>query len=153
MTTKKEHLKAILAMRMEWSDQDKYQAEQLADLRYKLQQERAKASKAPATVPTAAGSEKANPIFSIIERLAKQESQLTRRLQLGAKRTAGGQYKTNDSPLEARKRLWERWSEQCKDNLIPGLWLSIVKSEGVEIEEDAIGWPDNPKSLPLRAGK
>ncbi|WP_144403878.1 hypothetical protein [Caballeronia cordobensis] len=148
MSTKKEHLSAILAMRMEWTAQDKLQASQLADLRYKLDLERAKASKAPATVSTAAGGQKANPIFSIIDRLARQEAQLTRRLNLGAKRTAGGQYKVNDSPQEARKRLWERWADQCKENLIPGLWLCIVKTEGVEIDEDSVGWPDNPKSLP-----
>ena len=148
MTTKKEHLAAIMAMRMEWTTQDTLLADQLAGLRYKLERERAKSARAPATVPTAAGGEKPNPVFAVIERLAKQEGQLTRRLRLGAVRTAGGQYKANASPAEARAHLWERWCERCKINLIPGLWLYVVRAANVEIAEDSLDWPDSPQTLP-----
>lgn len=152
MTTKKGYLEAILAMRLEWSEQDKQLATQLANLRYRLDRDRAKSATASSTVPTAAGGEKANPIFSVIDRLSKQENQLTRRLQLGAQRTAGGQYKTNDSPSEARARLWEQWGDSCKEDLIPGLWLCVVKEAGVTIPEDSLGWPANPSQLPAKSG-
>lgn len=152
MTTKAKHLEAILAMRLEWSAQDKLMATQLADLRFKLDQERSKSAKAPATVPTAAGGKKANPIFSIIDRLAKQEGQLTRRLRLGAQRTAGGQYKPSSSPTEVRRQLWEKWAEHCVADLMPSLWLYMVREAGVEITEDSIGLPSNPKNLPTKLG-
>lgn len=40
----------------------------------------------------------------------------------------------------------------CVENLIPGLWLGRVQDAGVEIPEDATGWPNNPRKLP-EAGK
>lgn len=153
MATKSQHLKAIIAMRLEWSTQDKIMAEQLAGIRYKLECERAKASKAPATVPTAAGSEKANPIFSIIDKLAKQESQLTRRLKLGAVRTAGGKYEANSSPAEARKAIWTEYQGYGGiEYLVPGSWWAAVWRAGVSIPEDGQGWPNNPLTMPV-AGK
>ncbi|MBV8271910.1 MAG: hypothetical protein JO067_06525 [Cupriavidus sp.] len=149
MATKAEHVKAIMAQRMEWTQADKLQAEQLAMLRAKLDHERKKTDKAPLTVPTAAGGEKPNPVFAGIEKLAKQEAQLTRRLQLGATRTAGGQYKAAVSPMEKRQQLWERLAEHCVSNLIPGLWLHSVREAGCEIPEDSTGWPNNPQQLPM----
>jgi hypothetical protein len=152
MTTKAQHLIAIIAMRTVWSGQDRIQAGELARMRYKLERERARANKEPATVPTAAGSVKANPVFSVIDRLATQERQLTRRLQLGAARNAAGRYGAAQSPLETRRTLWEHWGEHCKANLMPGLWFHHVKTAGVDIPEDSVGWPDNPSSLPTVTG-
>jgi hypothetical protein len=150
MTTKAKHLKAILAMRTEWTEQDRLQADQLAVLRHKLDSERRNAAKAPVTVPTAAGGEKPNPIFAVIDRMARQEAALTRRLCLHAVRTPGGQYKANTSPVDARRQLWERHCEHCRSNLVPGLWLHLVREAGAEIDEDSVGWPDNPKELPAK---
>lgn len=149
MTTKKDHLNAIFAMRMDWSEQDRLMAKQLADIRYKLERERAKSTRAPATVPTMAGGEKPNPIFAVIEKLAKQERQLTRGLNLGAKRTAAGRYEANASPIEVRTKLWEANAARCVDNLEPGAWLFLVQEAGVDIDEDSKGWPNNPMSLPV----
>lgn len=135
-------------MRVEWTEQDKLLADQLAGLRFKLEKELAQAAREPATVPTAAGGRKPNPIFAVIDKMAKQEGQLTRRLRLGAVRTAGGQYRANDSPVETRKQLWETHCEHCRSNLLPGLWQHVVREAGVEIDADSLGWPDNPKEMP-----
>jgi hypothetical protein len=151
MTTKAHYLKAILDMRTDWTEHDRLQAEQLAVLRHKLDIERRKSSKAPATVPTAAGGEKPNPVFAVIDKMARQEAALTRRLCLTAVRTAGGQYKANASPVDTRTQLWDQHAEHCRLNLIPGLWLQAVREAGVEIDEDSVGWPGNPQELPAGA--
>jgi hypothetical protein len=150
--TREDHLAAILAMRTEWTEADRLLADQLADLRDKLATERSKSAKAPTTVSTAKGGRKANPIFAIVDRLSKQEAALSRRLGLGLRRTKSGRYDTVNSPLEKRAQLWRQIGESCKTNLIPGQWLCSAWTEGVEIAEDAVGWPNNPKTLP-EAGK
>jgi len=148
MASKATHLKAIMAQRMEWTQADQLQAEQLAMLRAKLDHERKKADKAPLTVGTAAGGEKPNPVFAVIDTLAKQEAQLTRRLNLGAKRNARGRYQTATSPVEQRQALWLELEPLLLDNLIPGLWLFKVREAGCAIPGDEAFAISNPTTLP-----
>jgi len=148
MATKAKHLAAIKAQRIEWSEADSLLADQLADLRAKLDRERKIAANAPATVSTAAGNDKPNPLFAVIEKLSRQEAQLTRRLGLGLKRTKAGQYETTKSPIELRRKLWDKHNENCQTELIPGLWLYAVRDAGVEIDEDQQYTFANPKTLP-----
>lgn len=157
MATKANHLAAIKAMRLNWSAQDSILAIELAGLRYKLERERAKSARLPATVLTAAGGEKPNPVFGVIDSLVKQEAALTRRLGLNSVvRNASDRYSTNDSPTEKRAKLW---AEYVKDmdgdltmDLIPGHWWGIVCMAGCQIEEDGINWPNGPLAFPM-AGK
>lgn len=143
------HLNAITAQRMEWTEADRLLAAQLAELRAQLDAARAEARKAPLTVPTGSGSTKPNPVHAAVDRLARQEASLTRRLGLGLKRAAGGQYETRSSPLETRQKLWEKWGSVCTGNLMPGVWLHVAREAGVEIPEDSLGWPENPSELPV----
>lgn len=136
-------------MRTEWTDQDRLIAGQLAGIRSKLDRERTKASRASATVSTAAGGEKPNPLFAVIDKLATQERQLTRRLSLGSKRNASGRYEANCSPVERRKQLWDIHAANCRANLLPGLWLFVARSEGVAIPEDEAYEVSNPTALPV----
>lgn len=152
MATKKGHLAAIIAMRLDWTAQDRLLADQLASMRHQLERERARAAKAPATVASAAGTPKPNPLFGVIDRLARQEAQLTKRLRLGATRTAGGQYTAATAPAEIRAHLWARYGKDCQANLMPGLWRYVVRAAGAEIPDDSIGWPDNPSALPMPTG-
>lgn len=152
MASKAVHLRAILSQRTEWTEADRLQASQLADLRAKLDAERRASAKAPMTVATAAGGEKPNPLFAGIERMSKQEAQLTRRLGLGAQRNARGRSKVARSPMETRKQLWEKFGKTYAGKLLPGAWRCLMQQHGVEIPEDSIGWPDNPQTLPMPHG-
>ena len=152
MASKAAHAKAILAQRTEWTEADRLLADQLAELRAKLDAERKASAKAPMTVATAAGSEKPNPVFAGIERMSRQEAQLTRRLGLGAQRNARGRSEAARSPMETRKQLWDRFGTAYAGALLPGAWRCLVQQHSVEIPEDSIGWPDNPQTLPMPQG-
>lgn len=148
----REHLEAILACRLEWTQQDKLLAGQLAGIRATLDKERERLSGESATVATAAGSTKVNPAYQAVDKLARQESQLSKRLRLGAVRTAGGQYEAAQSPAERRVSLWEDYAKDALDpmvgDLIPGRWLHMVQTAGCDIPEDRLGFPNGPLTLP-----
>lgn len=152
MATKAKHLAALMAQRTEWTEADRLLADQLAALRSKLDAERKAAANAPMTVSTAAGGEKPNPLFAGIERMSKQEAQLSRRLGLGAQRNARGRSEAAKSPMEARKQLWNRFGKAYAGSLLPGAWRCLVQQHSVEIPEDFVGWPSNPRTLPMPKG-
>jgi hypothetical protein len=144
------HLEAILACRITWTEQDRLLAGQLAGIRATLDKERERLSGESATVATASGSTKANPAYQVVSKLAQQESQLSKRLRLGAVRTAGGQYAAAQSPAERRVSLWAEYLEHFQlDDLVPGAWRYMVREAGCEIPEDSINWPNGPKTLPV----
>lgn len=151
-----EHLEAILAARLEWSGQDRLLASQLAGIRATLDKERTRLAGESATVATAAGSTKANPAHQVVDKLARQESQLSKRLGLGMVRNAASRYDVNASPTEKRAQLWAEYLEIMQGDLtmdlIPGNWWGMVLTAGCEIPEDALNWPNGPLSFPV-AGK
>lgn len=149
MATKKAHVAAILAMRLDWNDGDRLLAEELAGLRFRLEKERKKAEREPATVTTGSGGVKPNPVHAMVSNLADQESRLTRRLNLTSIRNARGRYETATSPLETRQKLWEFWGEHSIENLLPGCWAGAANDAKCSIREDWVGWPNNPKTLPV----
>lgn len=149
MATKKVHLEAILAMRLDWTDTDRLTAERLAELRAQLDRATTAAGRAPATTTTAAGGVKPHPAHVRLNDLAAQEAQLTRRLRLNPQRTASGQYEATDSPVAARQRLWDEVGELYADSLLFGAWLGAVDDAKCAIPEDAYGWPNSPKTLPM----
>ncbi|MFM0178832.1 hypothetical protein PQR52_10220 [Paraburkholderia aspalathi] len=147
------HLDAILAQRLEWPQQDRLLASQLAGLRATLDKERARLSGESSVVATAAGSVKAHPGYQVVDKLARQEAQMSKRLGLGMQRNAASRYNVNASPLEKRAQLWAEYLEHFQlDDLVPGAWRYMVREAGCEIPEDSINWPNGPKSLPV-AGK
>lgn len=148
MASKAQHLKAILAQRVSWTTADKLLAGQLAAMRASLEKARKEAEAAPLTVLSAAGTAKPNPVHAAVSRMAKEEASLTRRLALGAQRTAGGQYKAASSPGEKRAELWTQWAEDCRANLIPGLWLFQVKQTGCNNPTDEAFALGNPLNMP-----
>lgn len=143
------HLKAILAQRAEWHEADRMLAENLADIRAALDDARAEAKGAPLTVLSAAGTPKPNPVHAAVDRLARQESSLTRRLGLGLKRNARGRYEVQKSPAETRVKLWEEHGENVRTDLIPGLWCWLVKENECEIAADSPFITTNPQTLPV----
>jgi len=153
MATKAQHTQAVLSMRLEWTTGDRILAIQLANLRYTIERKSKLADKAGLTVQSAAGTEKANPLFSVLDKLKTQELQLTKRLGLQAMvRNASHNYELNANPTDKRTKLWQQWEDNCITNLMPGMWLHVVRADKCVIDEDALGWPNNPKSLPV-AGK
>lgn len=150
MANKDIHLSAILAQRLTWTQVDRLQAERLATVRANIDKLDKKLVREGYTVSTAAGGVKANPTAASRDRLVREDSQLTRRLQLGAQRTAdnGRSYTAAVSPVELRAQLWEQHGETCRTNLIPGLWLYLVRENKCESEGDQGYTLDNPTELP-----
>ncbi|KGX76421.1 hypothetical protein AQ910_29010 [Burkholderia pseudomallei] len=149
MASKNEHLTAILAMRVSWTTVDEMQAKRLAMVRVQIDKLTEELDREGYTVPTRdLSTEKPNPKISAREKLVREDNQLTRRLGLGAQRTKGGRAKAADSPMEKRKELWEQWADHCRTNLIPGLWLHLVKEANCDIASDHVFATDNPRELP-----
>lgn len=136
-------------MRVSWTNADEIQAERLAAVRAQIDKLTDELEREGYTVPTRdLSTEKPNPKASAREKLVREESQLTRRLNLGAQRTRGGRAKAADSPIEQRKELWKQWADHCRSNLIPGLWLHLVKEAKCDIEADHAFITGNPAELP-----
>ncbi|WP_089162501.1 hypothetical protein [Caballeronia sordidicola] len=150
MATKAQHTQAVLSMRLEWSAGDKILAVQLANLRYTIERKSKLADKSDLTVVSAAGTEKSNPLFMVLDKLKTQELQLTKRLGLQASiRNASHNYEINANPTDKRGKLWTEWRENCISNLLPGCWVGITRDEKCGIPEDELGWPNNPLTLPV----